>query len=247
MPFDLSIVLPCFNEEGNLPELIEKLDEMVAGRPIEVVLVNNGSVDRSAQIFERELPRLAHREQFKLVTIAKNVGYGHGILTGLRSSTGRILSYTHADLQCDPRNVLAAYELYLATEKQPGHASGEFLVKGRRQDRREEEKLFSHNLDRLASFIMRGPMIDINGQPKMFARPFLEKYLGDAPLDLTLDVYVMARALRQGWAVKTVPVDFGVRKAGVSSWNTTLASRLRMAMRFILTVFKTRLRTLRKA
>lgn len=246
MPFDLSIVLPCYNEEGNLPELIQRLDEMVAGKSIEVVLVNNGSLDGSAQVFERELSRRVHHEQFKLVTIAKNVGYGHGILTGLRSAAGRILSYTHADLQCDPRNVLAAYQLYLETEKQPGQESGEFLVKGRRQDRREEEKLLSHNLDRLASFIMRGPMIDINGQPKMFARAFFEKYLGDAPLDLTLDVYLMARALRQGWAVKTVPVEFGVRKAGTSSWNTTLASRLKMATRFVLTVFKARLRTLRK-
>jgi glycosyltransferase involved in cell wall biosynthesis len=246
MPFDLSVVIPCYNEEGNLPELIRQLDGIVAGKPIEVVLVNNGSLDRSAAVFDQELSNATHRDQFRLITIRKNVGYGHGILTGLKSATGRVLSYTHADLQCDPRSVLTAYELYLETEKRPEHAGGEFLVKGQRHDRREDEKLFSYNLDRLASFIMRGPMIDINGQPKMFARSFFEKFLGDAPVDLTLDVYVMARALRQGWAVKTVPVYFGVRKAGVSSWNTTLPSRLRMMARFIRTVFKARLQTLHK-
>jgi glycosyltransferase involved in cell wall biosynthesis len=246
MPADLSVVIPCYNEEGSLPELIRRLDGLVAGRPIEVVLVNNGSRDRSAEVFELELARIASRSQFKLVEIAKNIGYGHGILTGLRNSTGRLLSYTHADLQCDPENVIAAYALYLELEKRPEYAGGNFLVKGERHDRRQEEKLFSQNLDRFASFVMRGPMIDINGQPKMFARAFFENFLKDAPLDLTLDVFVMARALRQGYTVKTVPVYFGVRKAGVSSWNTTVGSRIRMAARFVRTVFKARLQTLRK-
>ena len=51
-PMDLSIVVPCYNEAGNLPGLIARFREQIARRPrVEVVLVNNGSTDDSAAVF----------------------------------------------------------------------------------------------------------------------------------------------------------------------------------------------------
>jgi len=240
---DLSVVLPCYNEEGNLPELIRRLDEIVDGKSIEIVMVNNGSVDRSAEVFDRELKTVRNPSQFRVVVIEKNEGYGNGILTGLENARGRILGYSHADLQCDPQNILEAYEVYKKTEADPNFKDKKFIVKGKRFDRREEEKLFSYNLDRLAGIIMNGPMEDINGQPKLFSKEFYEYHLKQGPRDLTFDVYLMARALKSNRQALTVPVYFAERTAGVSSWNTTIWSRIKMVTRFLKTILLVRWRS----
>ena len=51
---DLSIVIPVYNEEENLPELLQRLKDSLAaiGRPYEIIFVNDGSKDRSLQILK---------------------------------------------------------------------------------------------------------------------------------------------------------------------------------------------------
>lgn len=55
----LSIVVPCYNEEENIPLLLERFDEVVQGKDMEVILVDNGSTDDSARVLEELLPRYA--------------------------------------------------------------------------------------------------------------------------------------------------------------------------------------------
>jgi len=108
----LSIILPCYNEQDNLEFLFKSLDPVVlAHQDLEVLLVNNGSTDNSAAVFEKELAK-RDRSIFKVVTVEKNIGYGYGILSGLRAAKGHILSVTHADRQTDPMDVLKALEIY---------------------------------------------------------------------------------------------------------------------------------------
>lgn len=46
----LSIVVPCYNEKENLPLLLERFNEVIKGRDMEVILVDNGSTDGSADV-----------------------------------------------------------------------------------------------------------------------------------------------------------------------------------------------------
>jgi len=108
----LSIILPCYNEQDNLEFLFNSLDPVAAAhKDLEIILVNNGSTDNSMAVFEQELAK-RDRNIFKVVTVEKNIGYGYGILTGLRAAKGDILSVTHADRQTDPMDVLKALKLY---------------------------------------------------------------------------------------------------------------------------------------
>ena len=94
-----SLVIPCFNEEENLPRLIDSCLALIDRSDCEVIVVNNGSTDNSAEI----LPRLLEpHKNLRAIYIDKNIGYGHGILTGLKDAKGEILGWTHADLQTDP-------------------------------------------------------------------------------------------------------------------------------------------------
>src|SRR5688572_30057841 len=121
---ELSIVVPCYNEAGNLPGLLARFRALIEDRPgVEVVLVNNGSTDDSAAVFAT---RMRPGERVRVVNVTTNRGYGHGILAGLRAARGKFLAWTHADLQTDPADVLAAYDLAC---RQPD--AGRCFVRGR--------------------------------------------------------------------------------------------------------------------
>ena len=55
----LSIVIPCYNEEKNLSLILEKFQEVITDENMEVILVNNGSSDNTAQKLEELLPNFS--------------------------------------------------------------------------------------------------------------------------------------------------------------------------------------------
>ena len=97
---ELSIVIPCFNEADSLNEIFIKIDYLhKLNSEIEIVLVDNGSEDEPPLLMEKHL---AFRNHFaKLIRIEKNIGYGHGIMEGVRYSSGDVIAWTHADMQTD--------------------------------------------------------------------------------------------------------------------------------------------------
>ena len=133
----LSVVLPCYNEKDNLEALFARLDLLAEqSDSIEIILVNNGSTDGSDRVFETELAR-RNTSIFKVVKVKKNIGYGFGILSGLRAAKGEVLAVTHADRQTDPMDVLKAYNIYQSA------ADTKLLVKGFRKNRKLSEAVFS--------------------------------------------------------------------------------------------------------
>lgn len=203
----LSVVLPCYNEKDNLKALFERLDMLVQAKPdIEIVLVNNGSTDGSDGVFENELSK-RDRNVFKVYKVEKNIGYGYGILSGLRAASGDVLSVTHADRQTDPMDVLKAFDIY----KQ--HLDEKLLVKGYRKNRRPAEALFSYGMGVLASLVLGTRLSEINAQPKLFSRSFFLKYHEQAPNDFSLDLYFLYRAKKNGRIID-FPVFFAKRVAG---------------------------------
>jgi glycosyltransferase involved in cell wall biosynthesis len=126
----LSVVLPCYNEKDNLEALFNRLDLLAENsESIEIILVNNGSTDGSDMVFETELAK-RDTSIFKVVKVEKNMGYGFGILSGLRAAKGEVLSVTHADRQTDPMDVLKAHNIYLSA------SDPNLIVKGFRKNRK---------------------------------------------------------------------------------------------------------------
>ena len=72
------------------------------------------------------------------VRVKKNVGYGHGLFTGLRNARGEVLAWSHADLQTDPADVFRALKIFQKDSNPPT-----LLVKGRRHGRRFQERVIS--------------------------------------------------------------------------------------------------------
>jgi glycosyltransferase involved in cell wall biosynthesis len=125
----LSVIVPCYNEEKNIPLIVSKFNKILeeSEKEIEVILVNNGSSDDSKSVFEKNILNI--KQDIKVLNVKKNIGYGHGILSGLKAAKGDVLSWTHADLQTNPRDVISALNEY---EK---HNDFSLVIKGKRRNR----------------------------------------------------------------------------------------------------------------
>jgi len=108
----LSVVIPAFNEEPNVEacyrELVEVLE--LLGHPFEVVVVDDGSTDRTPEIL-RVLA--AADPRLRLVRLRRNAGQTAALDAGFRTARGPVVVTMDADLQNDPRDIptlLAALE-----------------------------------------------------------------------------------------------------------------------------------------
>jgi hypothetical protein len=80
---------------------------------------------------------------------------------------------------------------------------------------------------------------DINGQPKVFHKSFLEK-LSSAPNDFKFDFYVQYMARKNKMKIESIPVEFGRRKHGKSHWAYSIFSRAKTYLGFIVYMLKLR-------
>jgi glycosyltransferase involved in cell wall biosynthesis len=221
-----SIVVPCYNERENLPALLQRFEETGRDETAwELILVDNGSTDGSREVFDAELARPG-REFARVVRVGPpNVGYGHGIMTGLRAAKGDRLAWTHADGQTPPADVFRAFAA-LDASPDPERT----LVKGRRRHRPLGDRAFTLGMSAAATVLLREPLHDINAQPKAFPRALLDLAVAP-PDDLSLDLYFVWLAHARGFDVRTIDVSFGARERGESKWAATWKSKQRHVAR----------------
>lgn len=227
----LSIVVPSHNEAPNLPILLERFLHVYKDHPFELIIVNNVSKDRSLQVLEE----YARRPEFSFLTVIDEPvpGYGRAIVTGLRQASGEVLSWTHSDLQTDPKDVIRGFELF-ATHSFADNA----VIKGKRMNRTFAPWLFTLGMSVIASATLSTRLWDINAQPKLFTRKFFEKYCVEPPEDFSLDLYLLVLARKNNCRVLTFPVFFEKRLHGVSSWAFNWHSRLKSVVRTIKYIFE---------
>lgn len=220
-----SIVLPCYNEADTVPALIARFDAVLTGHTdLEVIFVNNGSRDDSAAVFARELSRL-NRTWARLVEVEVNKGYGHGILAGLRETRGEFIGWTHADSQYDPAIVVEGFRL-LQEAADPTRT----LLQGRRINRNWFDSFFTAGMTIVARCMLGVEVSDINAQPKLFPRAFLNQ-MRHPPEDFSLDLYALVLARRLGFKLLYQPVVFGRRLHGEAKGGGSLALKWKLTRR----------------
>ncbi|NLL79608.1 MAG: glycosyltransferase family 2 protein [Clostridiales bacterium] len=217
----LSIVVPCYNEEKNIPLLLERFAQVLEGKDIEVVMVDNGSTDNSAIVLKQLLPQYPFARK---ISVKVNQGYGYGILQGLKECRGEFIGWTHADLQTDPGDVLKALCILEQHEGKP------VMVKGNRKGRPVFDQFFTMGMSIFESLYLGVKLYDINAQPNIFPRAFFEKWQSP-PYDFSLDLYALYMARQEKMEVIRFPVVFPKRIHGESKWNTGLGSKWKFIKR----------------
>jgi undecaprenyl-phosphate 4-deoxy-4-formamido-L-arabinose transferase len=99
----ISVVIPVFNEEKNLPLLMDRLETSLRpmGRPYEIILVDDGSRDRSLDILES----FVGRNGVRVVELTRNYGQHSAIMSGFSIVRGSIVVTLDADLQNPPEEI----------------------------------------------------------------------------------------------------------------------------------------------
>lgn len=200
----LSLVFPVFDEEQNVGPLLESALALAPrlATPFEVIVVDDGSRDRSAAIVEAWR---RHDPRIRLLHHPTNIGYGAALRSGLRAARGEWVFFTDADLQFD----LAELEHLLA------HAGAADLVVGYRAPRRDprRRRLLAWGWGVVVRALFGLRVRDIDCAFKVFHRPVLET-LPIESIGAFVSTELLVRATRAGFRIVEVPVSHRPRAAG---------------------------------
>ncbi|MGF3555068.1 MAG: glycosyltransferase family 2 protein [Thermoplasmatota archaeon] len=227
---DLSIIIPCYNEEKNVPLIVDALkNELKENKNLELILVDNGSTDNTGKKIDICRKKF---KNIKKVRVKVNQGYGFGIYSGLKKARGEFLCWTHGDMQTNPLDCLRALE-EIKKQKNPEKC----FVKGRRIGRTFVEKFFTFGMSVFESLLFKKILYDINAQPNLFHKSFL-RVAKNPPKDFSFDLYFYVLAAKNNFKIIRFPVRFEKRKHGKSKWNVNLKERIRFIKRTIDYSFK---------
>ncbi len=200
----LSVFFPCFNEEQNLPGVVERavtvLEQLRAD--YEIIIVDDGSRDHTPGIADD----LAQKnDRIKVVHHATNLGYGAALQSGFRAATRDLVFYTDGDGQFDIREM----PILLARIQDAD------IVSGYRLNRQDPfmRKLNGWCWTQLVCLVFWMRIRDIDCAFKLYRRSLF----AGMPLRSTgalIDTEVLARAKRRGCRIVQCGVHHYARRAG---------------------------------
>lgn len=208
---DLSIVMPCYNEEDNVGYSVRRLVKAFrdTGQRIEIVAVDNGSKDRTGEIIGElaaEFPGVVRPARVDV-----NQGYGHGILTGIDQTCGEWVGFVAADGQVDAEDVARLFDAALS-------AQGDVVAKVRRRFRMDGQyrRFISicYNLFVYALYPRLGSL-DVNGSPRLLKRELLLK-MDIQARNWLFDPEMLIKAYHMDVSVLELNVFSRMRCGGVS-------------------------------
>lgn len=202
----LSVVAPVYNEEGNIYDLYLSITNALKEKveSYEIVLVNDGSRDRSAVLLN-EIAQMD--EAVKVIHFEKNYGQTAAIWAGIKNSTGELIALMDADLQTDPRDIFRLMPFIERID----------FVNGKRVDRKEPmlKKISSRLGNRIRNWITGDSIYDTGCPMKLFTREVADSF----HLYNGMHRFLPTLAKMNGFSVLEVTVTHQRRKHGVSKYG----------------------------
>ncbi|HOW51182.1 MAG TPA: glycosyltransferase family 2 protein [bacterium] len=227
----VSVFIPFCNEQGNLEELIARVEEGVAKAGVEgeLVMVDDGSRDGGAAIVER----IARDKPWvRLFRHRTNFGLTQAMKTGFAACTGDIIVFLPSDLESYPDEDIPKL---LA-----GFTDGVEVVCGRRVGRRETKIFLSKIYNEISQALFGMGLHDMN-----WIKAFRRECLPDLELRSDWHRFIAQILYAKGWRVIEVPVNWYPRKSGRSHFGFTripISFFDALAVKFILTFTKAPMR-----
>jgi len=202
----ISVVVPVYNEEGNIRPLAEELQApALQGLDLEAVFVDDGSADATWAQIE------ACSEAFPAVRglrMPRNCGQSAAMLAGLRSARGEVLVTMDGDLQNDPADIARLVEAL---------DDGTDVVCGWRAERRDRwsRRAASRIGNAVRNRFTRDGIRDTGCSLKAFRRPCI----GDLPPLDGVHRFMPAYFLLHGRTIRQIPVGHRPRIHGTSKYT----------------------------
>jgi glycosyltransferase involved in cell wall biosynthesis len=205
---DLSVVFPVYNEEENVPILLEEITKALAGHPwsYEIVAVDDGSSDRSLQVLREAKGKYPN---LRIIAFEKNSGQTAALDAAWRNARGRYVVSLDADLQNDPADIPAMIRRLDETKSD--------MVIGIRVKRQDtwSKKIQSKIGNGVRNWITNDQITDTGCSLKLVKREAVER----VRLFTGMHRFLPTLVRMQGYKVVEMPVNHRARKYGVSKYN----------------------------
>ena len=214
-PESLTIFFPMYNEAGNIERVIDRVEEVSSqlGIPdLEILLVDDGSRDGCDLTVEAWAAR---NPAIRLHRHPRNMGYGVALRTGFLEAQGDAVAYTDSDMPADLLNLQRAIPLLAQAD----------LVIGYRIKRYETTRRPDYS--RIYNLLMRlmfGVKVrDVNFSFKLVRREVLDRIHLTAT-SVFIDGQLLAEAVRYGFTIAEIPIEYTPRKFGRSNFDSLAAA-----------------------
>jgi len=203
----LSVVVPVYNESGNLQPLVEEIEQALSARMrFEVVVVDDGSDDGTAE----ELSGLAAtRPWLRVETHQRNRGQSAAIRTGVQTAFSSVVAVLDGDGQNDPADIPALFAALSLT--------GDGMAVGERRKRSDtwSRRVSSRIANKVRSTLLHDGIRDTGCGLKVFYRDeFLE-----LPAFDHMHRFLPALMQQRGRKVRSIPVNHRPRRHGRSKYG----------------------------
>ena len=202
----LSLVIPAYNEQENVEPLLRRVEGALSqiGRPFEVIVVDDGSTDRTPQLLAEAMARLPW---LRVLRMARNGGQSAAFEAGFAAARGEVIATIDADLQNDPEEIPRLLPLL----------NGSDMVTGWRRDRQDTRfrRWQSRQANRIRNWISQETVQDSASSLKLYkahAIKGLKLFNGAHRFFPTL-------VKMRGYTVREEPVKHSPRFAGTAKYG----------------------------
>ncbi len=200
----LSVLIPCFNEEATLAEIVRRVRAVNTGLKLEIIVVDDGSTDGSRAIMEE----LAAKGYIRAFYLSRNSGKGAAVQRALREATGDILLIQDADLEYDPEDYPTLLRPILIGRSK--------VVYGSRFLGEHKAMYFWHSMGNkfltlLTNVLYDTTLTDMETCYKVFTAEIARKIRLTSPR-WGFDPEITARILRTGARIYEVPISYAGRE-----------------------------------
>jgi len=207
---DLSIIIPCYNEEVTVPLLLPNLISFASKYSFHVIFINDGSKDRTKVI----LDNINSPEIFTVIHHKVNKGYGGAIKSGIYLCETEFIITIDADGQHNLDDILKLFELIKLTDsdmiigsrkgfKSTGfmRAIGKFIIR------------------KLVNVLVTNQIFDINSGMKIYRTSLAKKYIPQCPDGMSFSDIIALNFIHGRHLVIEEPISINKRMGGTSTIN----------------------------
>jgi len=185
----LSIIIPAYNEEEGLRTFLGKLLPFARERGWEVIVVDDGSTDATADV--------AREYGAKVISHHRNKGYGSALKTGIRNASNEIVVMMDSDGQHKQEDI----------ERLVEYIDDYDMVVGARKRSKGIRAPGKKLLSIVANYLSGYKIPDLNSGFRVFRKSLIETFLHFCPNGFSFTTTITLAYLREGYSIKYVPID----------------------------------------
>ena len=205
---NLSIIIPCFNEEGSINSLLNELYEHFGDvQNYEVILVDDGSHTRLEEAIESSLKE----EQLIILRNDFNKGQTQSIKSGLNHSRGKVIGLLDGDGQNPPSELRKLYDRFLIDEKK---YDAVISFRGKRKDS-SSKRITSRLANLILKFFTKSNFKDLGSSLKIIKKEAIDSI----KLDGELHRFIVPMLEKRNFNIVEVATDHKHRKSGKSNYG----------------------------